>query len=47
MPEPKFYVPHPFQCRGSGVIMDRKALTSDVGRLANVEGEAFVLTQAN
>jgi hypothetical protein len=24
MPEPKFYVPHPFQARGSGVIMDLK-----------------------
>ena len=29
MPQPKFYVPHPFQSRGSGVIMDRKTLTSD------------------
>ena len=24
MPEPKFYVPHPFQSRGWGVIIDRK-----------------------
>jgi len=24
MPEPKFYVPRPFQSRGSGVIIDRK-----------------------
>jgi len=23
MPEPKFYAPHPFQSRGSGVTSDR------------------------
>jgi hypothetical protein len=42
MPEPKFYVPHPFQSRGSGVVMDRK--NPDVGQIYfDVDGSARYL----
>jgi hypothetical protein len=42
MPEPKFYVPHPLQSRGFGVIIDRKS--SDVGQVYfDVDGNARYL----
>jgi hypothetical protein len=42
MPEPKFYVPHPFRSRGSGVIIDRR--TPGVGQVYfDVDGSARYL----
>jgi len=42
MPEHKFYVPHSFQSRGSGVVIDRK--TPDVGQVYfDVDGNARYL----
>jgi len=42
MPEPKFYVPHPFRSRGFGVIIDRK--NPDTGQVYfDVDGSARYL----